>query len=255
MHRRLHTLVVAALAAAVALPAATAAEVLAAVAANFAAPSVRLGEAFAAHTGHVLKTASGATGKLYAQIAAGAPFEVLLAADQETPARLLAEGHAVAGTAFTYAVGRLVLWSAQPGIVDERGAVLASDRVRHLAIANPRTAPYGTAAMQVIEACGLTRRLRPKLVTGESIAQTFQFVASGNAELGFVARSQLAQLALPGGRAGGSSWLVPQDLHAPLRQDAVLLRAGEHNPAARALLAFLQTEPARRVMRDFGYEP
>lgn len=237
---------------AAAAPAALAAEVLAAVAANFAAPAQRLGGLFAERTGHALKISAGATGKLYAQIVAGAPFEVLLAADQETPARLLAEGHAVAGTAFTYAVGRLVLWSAQPGFVDERGAALASDRVRHLAIANPKTAPYGAAAMQVIEARGLTRRLRPKLVTGESIAQTFQFVASGNADLGFVAWSQLA---LPAGRAGGSSWLVPQELHAPLRQDAVLLRAGGSNPAARALLAFLQTEPARRVMRDFGYGP
>jgi molybdate transport system substrate-binding protein len=229
---------------------ARAAEVQVAVAANFAGPMQRIGEAFSAASGHVLKLATGSTGKFYAQVVAGAPFEVLLAADAETPARLIAQGHAVAGTAFTYAIGRLVLWSAQPVFVDAQGAVLASGAVRHLAIANPKVAPYGVAAMQVLKARRLAEALAPKLVTAESIAQAYQFVSTGNAELGFVA---LSQVAVPGKPAVGSYWLVPHHLYAEIRQDAVLLQAGDKNPAARALLEFLKSESARRVVRDFGY--
>lgn len=235
-----------------ALQPAGAAEVLVAVASNFAAPMGRLSEAFSAATGHTVKLSSGATGKLYSQIVAGAPFEVLLSADDETPARLAAEGHAVAATRFTYATGRLVLWSATPGLVDAQGAVLAGAAFRHLAIANPRTAPYGRAAMEVLRARGLADALTPRLVTGESIAQAYQFVATGNAELGFVA---LSQLRLPGQPAAGSSWLVPTALHGDIRQDAVLLKAGENNPAARALLEYLKSEPARARIRAFGYGP
>lgn len=227
-----------------------AAEVQVAVAANFAGPLQRLGEAFTAATGHVLKVSSGATGKFYSQIVAGAPFEVLLAADDATPAWLLRDGHAVAGTAFTYAIGRLVLWSAQPGFVDHQGAVLGSLQVRHIAIANPKVAPYGAAAMQVLRARSVADALRPKLVTAESIAQAYQFVATGNAEIGFVA---LSQLSVPGKAAAGSYWIVPQNLYGDIRQDAVLLKAGEKNPAARALLAYLKTAPAQRLIRDFGY--
>lgn len=232
--------------------AARAGEVQVAVAANFAAPLAQIGERFSAATGHTLKVSSGATGKFHAQIVNGAPFEVLLAADDEIPRRLVAAGHAVAGTAFTYALGRLALWSAQPGVVDAQGAVLASAAVKHIAIANPKVAPYGAAAMDVMRARGLADVLAPRLVTGESIAQAFQFVATGNAEIGFVAWSQVKA---PGKPPRGSFWLVPATLHREIRQDAVLLRAGEKNPAARALLEFLRSEPARAVMREFGYGP
>lgn len=227
-------------------------EVQVAVAANFAAPIARIGEAFSAATGHALKVSSGATGKFYTQIINGAPFEVLVAADDETPTRLIAEGHAVAGTNFTYAIGRLVLWSAQPGFVDAQGAVLASDKVKHVAIANPKVAPYGAAAIEVIEARGLSRAVTPKLVTAESIAQAYQFAFTGNAEVGFVA---LSQVAVPGQPMAGSYWLVPQNLHGAIRQDAVLLKAGQRNPAAAAWLAYLKSDAAKQLIRDFGYGP
>ncbi len=267
----------AALAAALALAAAAVpgAEVHVAVAANFALPLARIGAGFTAATGHRLKVSAGATGKFYSQIVAGAPFEVLIAADGETPKRLVAEGRAVAGSNFTYAVGRLVLWSAQPGRVDDQGAVLRSGRFAHLAIANPKTAPYGAAAMAVLKSLGLAEALAPKLVTGESIAQTFQFVATGNAELGFVALSQVIAVGRPPGDArpaaarssgaaggaasapgeapGGSGWVVPERLHDPIRQDAVLLHPGAGNPAAAAFLAYLKSPAARQVIRAFGY--
>jgi molybdate transport system substrate-binding protein len=225
-------------------------EVSVAVASNFAGPLAKIGEGFTATTGHVLKVSSGATGKFYSQIVAGAPFEVLIAADDETPKKLIAEGHAVAGTNFTYAIGRLVLWSAQPGFVDDQGAVLASSKFAHLAIANPKLAPYGQAGMEVLKARGLTDAVAPKLVTAESIAQAYQFIATGNAELGFVA---LSQVAIPGKPATGSSWLVPQSLYGEIRQDAVLLKVGEKNPAAAALLAYLKSAPARSLIQSYGY--
>jgi molybdate transport system substrate-binding protein len=225
-------------------------EVQVAVAANFAGPLARIGQGFQAATGHALKVSSGATGKFYAQIVAGAPFEVLLAADDETPRKLVAEGLAVAGSNFTYAIGTLVLWSAQPGFVDDQGAVLSAGRFAHLAMANPKTAPYGAAALQVLKARGLAEAITPRLVTGESIAQAYQFVATGNAELGFVA---LSQVVVPGKPVVGSHWRVPQSLYGEIRQDAVLLKPGQANPAAAALLAYLQTEAARRVIQTFGY--
>jgi molybdate transport system substrate-binding protein len=227
-----------------------AAEVQVAVAANFAAPLAQIAPAFTAATGHTLKVSAGATGKFFSQIVAGAPFEVLLAADAETPARLVTLGHAVAGTTFTYAIGKLALWSAQPGLVDKDGAVLATGRFAHLAVANPKTAPYGLAALQVLKARGLTQALAPRIVTAESVAQAYQFVFTGNAELGFVA---LSQLLVPGKPAGGSYWLVPAGLHDEIRQDAVLLKAGAANPAATALLDWLKSEPTRAVMKVYGY--
>jgi molybdate transport system substrate-binding protein len=230
--------------------AASAGEVQVAVAANFAQPMARLGEAFAAATGHTLKLSTGSTGKFYSQIVTGAPFEVLLAADDETPARLVKEGHAMAGTQFNYAVGRLVLWSATPGLVDDKGAVLAAGNFRHIAVANPKLSPYGAAAYEVLRARGLGEALAPKVVLGESIAQAYQFVATGNAELGFVA---LSQVAVPGKPAPGSYWVVPANLHSPIRQDAVLLKAGERNPAAAALLDYLKGEAARQLIASFGY--
>jgi len=232
--------------------AARAGEVSVAVAANFTAPMARLGAAFTAATGHTLKLSAGATGKFHAQVVAGAPFEVLIAADDKTPGRLVASGHAVAGSSFTYAIGRLVLWSARPGFVDAQGAVLASGRFRHLAVANPKTAPYGAAALDVLRARGLSETLASRLVTGESIAQAYQFVSTGNAELGFVALSQVAP---PGRPLAGSYWLVPATLHGEIRQDAVLLKAGENNPAARALMDFLKSPAARDLIRSFGYGP
>ncbi len=227
-------------------------EVSVAVAANFAGPMAKLGEAFTAATGHTLKVSAGSTGKFYAQIVAGAPFELLIAADAETPNKLIAEGLAVPGSNFSYAIGRLVLWSAQPGYVDDQGAVLAAGRFRHLAIANPKLAPYGRAAMEVMKARGLTDAIASKLVTGESIAQAYQFVATGNAELGFVA---LSQVAAPGKPVIGSYWRVPASLHGAIRQDAVLLKAGANNPAAAALLAYLKSAPAKAVIQAYGYGP
>ena len=232
--------------------AAQAGEVHVAVAANFAAPMARIAESFTAATGHAVKLSSGATGKFYSQIVAGAPFELLLAADDETPNRLVDEGHAVAASRFTYATGRLVLWSATPGFVDAQGMVLASGRFAHLAIASPKVAPYGRAAMEVLRARGLTDTLAAKLVTGESIAQAFKFVATGNAELGFLA---LSQVQVPGKPSTGSMWRVPETLHTPIRQDAVLLKTGAANPAATALLDHLKSPAVRDLIRAYGYAP
>jgi molybdate transport system substrate-binding protein len=229
---------------------ARAGEVQVAVAANFAGALAKLGESFTATTGHTLKVSAGATGKFYSQIVAGAPFEVLIAADDETPARLIKEGLAVPGSKFTYAIGKLVLWSAQPGHVDDHGAVLAAGTFSHLAVANPKLSPYGQAGMEVIKARGLQDAIAPRLVTGETIAQTYQFIATGNAELGFVA---LSQVAVPGKPVIGSYWLVPAALYGELRQDAVLLNAGEKNTAAAALLAYLKSDAARTVIQSYGY--
>jgi molybdate transport system substrate-binding protein len=227
-------------------------EVQVASAANFAGPLAKIVERFSAATGHTVKVSAGPTGKFHSQILAGAPYEVLIAADEARPKMLVDAGHAVAGTARTYAIGQLVLWSAQPGRVDEKGAVLAGGRFERLAIANPRLAPYGAAALEVLRASGLTDALAPKLVTGDSIAQTYQFVLSGNADLGFVA---LSQVAVPGKPLTGSMWKVPQSLYSEIRQDAVLLKAGENNPAARALLDYLHGPEALAVIEAYGYRP
>jgi molybdate transport system substrate-binding protein len=234
-----------------AIPRATAGEVSVAVAANFSAPLEAIADAFTAATGHTILVSSGSTGMLYAQITQGAPFAVLLAADDVTPLKLERDGLAVPGTRRTYAVGRLVLWSNQPGFVDERGNVLRGDGFTHLAIASPDLAPYGAAAVQVLAALGLIEAVALRLVTGQNVAQAFQFVDSGSAELGFIARSQVCR---DGRLASGSCWLVPANLHRPLRQDAVLLRRGEDNAAARALLAFLADPAAVAIMTSFGYE-
>jgi molybdate transport system substrate-binding protein len=222
-----------------------------AVAANFAAPMQRIAADFERESGHRLLLSTGATGKFFAQITHGAPFEVFLAADDETPARLERDGLAVSGSRFTYAIGRLVLWSARAGFVDEPGAVLERGSFRHLAIANPKTAPYGAAAEETLRNLGLLDKLRPRIVQGENIAQTYQFVASGNAELGFIALAQVSGGAAP---AGGSQWVVPAAMHAPIRQDAALLARGRGNPAALAFLAYLKSEKARSVIRAYGYE-
>lgn len=228
-----------------------AADVQVAVAANFAGPLARIGESFTAATGHKLLVSPGPTGKFYTQITqGGAPFEVLIAADDEIPKRLIAEGHAVTGSNFTYAIGQLVLWSAQPGLVDDQGAVLASDKFAKLAIANPKVAPFGAAGIEVLKVKGLLEALTPKLVTGDSIAQAYQFVSTGNAEIGFVA---LSQVAVPGKPMTGSMWKVPQSLYGQIRQDAVLLKAGQDNPGAKALLDYLKSAPAKAVIASYGY--
>jgi len=230
---------------------ALAAEVSVAVASNFAAPMQKIAAAFEKDTGHKAVLAFGSTGKFHAQITNGAPFQVLLAADDETPQRLEREGFAMAGTRFTYAIGRLALWSRLPGRVDGKGDVLRVGGFAHIALANPKIAPYGAAAAEVLNGLGLTATLTPKFVLGENIAQTYQFVASGNAELGFVA---LSQVYLDGKLAAGSAWVVPATLHAPIRQDAVLLRAGKDSAAAAALLAYLHGGKARALIRASGYD-
>jgi molybdate transport system substrate-binding protein len=222
-----------------------------AVAANFSGPIAAIQPAFEKKTGHKLAVTTGATGKFYAQIKNGAPFEVLLSADDTTPAKLEEEGLAVPGTRFNYAIGKLVLWSAKPGYVDKDGNILRKAPFAHLAIANPKTAPYGAAAVEVLNRLGLYKTLEPRLVTGENIAQTQQFVATGNAELGFLALSQVRK---DGKLTSGSAWLVPAELHAPIRQDAVLLTKGKDNPAAAALLGFLKGDSARAIIKSFGYD-
>ena len=227
-----------------------AADVQVAVAANFTAPMQRIAAEFAKDSGHKAVLAFGATGKFHAQISNGAPFEVLLAADEETPTRLEQDRLAVPGTRFTYAIGKLVLWSARDGYVDAQGKVLGGGRFSHLAIANPKTAPYGAAAVEVLKKLGQYERLQGKIVQGENIAQTWQFAGSGNAELGFVALSQVWR---DGKFTSGSGWIVPANLYSPIRQDAVLLTKGGANPAARALLAYLKSDKAKDIIRGFGY--
>lgn len=231
---------------------ALAADVQVAVAANFTAPMKILAAEFEKDTGHRAILSFGATGKFYAQIRNGAPFEVFLAADDGTPKKLEQEGAAVKGSRFTYATGRLALWSARPGLVDARGEVLRKGGFGKLAIAAPKLAPYGAAAVETMTRLGLLAALQPKLVTGESMGQAFSFVSTGNAELGFVALSQIHE---NGKLASGSAWIVPETLHSAIRQDAVLLVKARDNKAAQQLMDFLKTEKARAVIRSFGYQP
>lgn len=237
------------LSAALATPA-LADEVQVAVAANFSAPLKAISEQFTRDTGHQLVISSGATGQLYTQIRNGAPFAVFLSADDTTPAKLESEGAAVKGSRFTYAIGTLALWSPKPGYVDGEGAVLKQNAFTHLAVANPKTAPYGLAATQVLAKLGLTEAVAAKRVEGQNITQTYQFVATGNAELGFVALSQIYQ---DGKIKEGSAWIVPAALYEPIRQDAVLLDKGQDQPVAKALLAYLKGPQAAAVLKAYGY--
>lgn len=222
-----------------------------AVAANFTAPARALAEVFARTTGHEAKLSFGATGAFYTQIKNGAPFDVLLAADNERPVRLEKEGDTVPGSRFTYATGQLVLWSAKPGLVDDEGAVLKHGQFGKIAIANPKNAPYGAAAVEAMNKLGLAAALQPKLVTGESIGQTYNFIATGNAELGFVALAQV----LEGGKLkSGSMWVVPAQYHAPIIQDAVILNRAASNPAAKAWMELLKTPQSKALIRSYGYE-
>ena len=225
-------------------------EVSVAVAANFSAPLQRIAPEFERETGHRIVASYGATGKFYAQIRNGAPFEVLLSADDATPTRLVAEKAALAGTQFTYALGKLVLWSVKPAVVDAAGEVLKKGNFEHIALADPKLAPYGVAALQAMKALGVHEALTAKIVTAENSSQSYQFVGSGNALLGFVALSQIFR----DGKIEGSHWLVPASLYEPIRQDAVLLEQGKGKPAAVALMKFLKGDKAKTVIRSYGYD-
>ncbi|HFD78780.1 MAG TPA: molybdate ABC transporter substrate-binding protein [Gammaproteobacteria bacterium] len=224
---------------------AAAAGIRIAVASNFAPTLHDIAARFHAHHGDEVTLVTGSTGKLYAQIVNGAPVDAFFAADSERPQRLEAQRLARAGSRFTYALGRLVLWSPREGLVDAAGAVLQRGNFHHLAIANPRLAPYGRAARQLLEQLGLWDKLAPRLIRGENIGQAFQFVHGGHAELGLVAAAQLVR-----SRAGGSRWRPPSSLYAPIRQQAVQLT---DSPATRDFLAFTRGEEARRLIAEQGY--
>lgn len=220
-----------------------------AVAANFTAPMKQIAADFEKTSGHTATLSFGSSGKFVAQISNGAPFEVFLSADQDKPGALQQQGLSVASSRFTYAEGSLALWSNKTGVDPQ--AMLTQGDYRKLAIANPRLAPYGAAALQVLEQLQLTSAATARLVQGDNIAQTWQFAASGNAELAFVA---LSQVTADGKISQGSAWVVPNHLHDPIKQDAVLLVQGQNNPAATALMSYLQSEAARAVIRSFGYQ-
>ncbi|GEO80176.1 molybdate ABC transporter substrate-binding protein [Pararhodospirillum oryzae] len=227
--------------------AARAGETVVAVAANFTAAAKDIGEAFTKETGHTVKYSFGATGQLYTQITQGAPFEVFLAADDERPAKAETEGLAVPDTRFTYAVGTLVLWSTDPALIDDQGEVLKKGTFEKIAIANPATAPYGAAALETMKAMGVFESLEPKIVQGNNISQTQQFVASGSAALGFVALSQVID------DPAGSRWVIPQEMYTPIKQDAVLLKTGEASEAAKAYVEFLKSPAALEIIKRYGY--
>jgi len=245
--RRLKILAIA-LAALFAASPALAAETQVAVAANFTEPAKEIATAFKAATGHTAVLSFGSSGQFYAQMARGAPYEVFLSADADRPKKAEQDGLGVTGTRFTYAVGRLVLFSKTPGLVDDGGGVLKGARFNKVSIADPTAAPYGVAAVQTMQKLGVYAAVQPKIVMGASITQAYQFVDTGAAEIGFVAYSQVINV------AGGSRWLVPANLHAPIDQQAILLYTGQNNPAAKAFLAFLKTPGAIAVIKKYGYE-
>lgn len=225
-------------------------EALVAVAANFSAPMQQIAVSFQKDTGHQLRMSYGATGGFYAQIKNGGPFDVFLSADQITPQKLEAEGLGVAFTRFNYATGQLVVWSKQDGLVDDKGQVLRNKNIQRVAMANPKLAPYGVAAWETMTALGLLEELKPKIVQGDSIAQTYQFVSTQNAQVGFVA---LSQVFANGQLTSGSGWIVPPHLYKPIRQDVILLKNGKDNLAAKAFLIYLKGEKAKAVMKSYGY--
>jgi molybdate transport system substrate-binding protein len=226
-----------------------AATTLVAIAANFTKPMTEIAAEFEKATDHTAKLSFGSSGKFVSQMQNGAPFEVFLSADESGPLNLERSGFTVPGSRFVYALGKLVLWSATSGLVDDQGKVLSSGSFKHLALADPKLAPYGVAAMEVLKNLGLAEKLQPLLVLGENIAQTQQFVSTGNAELGFVALSQV----IDNGKIGsGSGWIVPADRYAPIKQSAVLLTLGAENPAAKALIDYLKSAPAMAIIEKYG---
>lgn len=227
-----------------------AAEVNVAVASNFTAPMKVIAQHFEKETGHRAKLSFGATGQFYAQIKNGAPFGILLAADTTTPAKIAQEGLGLRDSTFTYASGTLVLWSKKPTLIDQSGEVLKQGQFNKIAIANPKLAPYGAAALQVITKMDLGESLKSKIVEGSNISQTFQFVSSENASLGFVALSQVYE---NNKLKEGSAWIIPKDMYTPIKQDAIMLTGSENNPAAQALMKYLRSEQAKVIIRSFGY--
>ncbi len=219
-----------------------------AVAANFTEAAKAIAARFKAKTGHDAALSFGSSGQFYTQIANGAPFEVFLSADVERPQKAEAEGLAVAGSRFTYATGRLVLYSKTPGLVDGKGAVLKTGKFEKLSIADPKAAPYGQAAVETLTRLRLYDMLKPRIVQGASITQAFQYVQTGAAELGFVALSQVV------GDPGGSRWVVPASDHTPIEQQAVLLKTGANSEAAKAFVAFLKSGEAKAIIKRYGYE-
>ena len=234
-----------ALASLIAAPA-SAAETQVAVAANFSEPAREIAAGFEKATGHKAVLSFGASGAFFTQIAQGAPFEVLLSADAERPIQAEKAGLAVPGTRFTYAIGRLVLYSATPSLV-AGGSVLKTRQFDKIAIADPTTAPYGAAAIETMRKLGVYQAVGSRIVTSKSIGQAYLFTSTGAAELGFVALSQVIHV------PGGSRWIVPARLHTPIDQQAVLLRTGSKNPAARAFVKYLKSRAAQTIIRRFGY--
>lgn len=232
-------------------PASWAATTLVAVAANFTKPMTEIAAEFEKATGHTAKLSFGSSGKFVSQMQNGAPFEVFLSADESGPLKLEQSGFTVTGSRFIYALGKLVLWSATPGLVDDQGKVLGSGSFKHLALADPKLAPYGVAALDVLKNLGLSEKLQPLFVLGENIAQTQQFVSTGNAELGFIALSQVID---NGKISSGSGWIVPADSYSPIKQSAVLLVLGAENPAAKALIEYLKSAPALAIIEKYGYD-
>jgi len=229
-----------------------AATTLVAVASDFTKPMTEIAAAFEKATGHSAKLSFGSSGKAFAQIQSGAPFEVYLSASEKYPLELEKTGFAVANTHFVYAIGKLVLWSATPGYVDDQGKILTTGNFKHVALADPAHAPYGVVAEDVMKSLGVLDKLRPLFVMGENISQTYQFVSTGNAELGFVGLAQVIDV--NSGKIGsGSGWIIPDNLHSPFRQMAVLLKTGAENPAALALVDFLKSPTALAIIEKYGF--
>ncbi len=233
-------------------PAALAATTLVAVAADFTKPMTEIAAAFEKVTGHTAKLSFGSSGKAFAQIQSGGPFEVYLSASEKYPLELEKSGQVVVGSRFVYAIGKLVLWSVKPGYVDDKGEVLQTGNFKHIALADPAHAPYGVVAEEVMKSLGVLDKLRHLFVMGENISQTFQFVSTGNAELGFIALAQVIDINT-GKMGSGSGWMIPDNLHSPFNQTAVLLKKGAENPAALALVDFLKSPVALAIIEKYGF--
>jgi molybdate transport system substrate-binding protein len=230
---------------------AQAAEIKVAVASNFVNVLKEIAVEFQKDTGYQLAITPGATGKFYAQINNGAPFDVFLSADDETPRKLAQEGKAIASSQFTYAIGRLALWSPNPEMVDKNADILKTDKFKFIAIANAKVAPYGQAAVQTMQKLGVLTKIEPRVVQGESIAQTYQFVSTGNAQLGFVSLSQIVE---NGKIKTGSAWIVPEEMHEQLKQDAVVLQSCKYMSSCQALIDYLRSDKAKKMMASYGYK-
>jgi len=222
-----------------------------AVAGNFYRPLQALAKAFEMQNDDKIKISVGSSGKLYAQISNGAPFDVFLSADQERPTKLIKEKLAIVGSQYTYAKGKLVLWSSDPTVIDKHGKRLSSPNLKRLAIANPKLAPYGEQTVIALKKLKIYNSLNEKLILGQTVGQAFQYVSSGSVKQGIIAASQVTR----GGEISeGSAWIIPSELYQAIKQDAVLLNAGKYNPVAIVFLKYLKTENALTIIRSFGYE-